>query len=99
MSFEGKWDLTVTSPMGAKLFRLDIHSEGGTLVGTAGTGQETAPMDGLVAAGGHLRWAMRLPPPMNAMLEVDVTREGDTLGGSAKAGHMVLPGVRGVKVP
>jgi hypothetical protein len=99
MSFEGRWDLTVTSPMGTKVFRLDLRTEGGALQGTASTGGETTPMVDPAVQDGHLRWAMRLPRPMNAVLEVEVVRDGDTLSGSAKAGHMVLPGVRGVKVP
>jgi len=35
---------------------------------------------------------------MNARLDVDLTCAGDTLAGTAKAGHMALPGVRGVRV-
>ena len=98
MSFEGNWDLTIPSPMGAKTFRLEIRAEGGGLQGTASTGGEATPMVGPVQQDGHLRWSMKLPRPMNVVLEVDVTCAGDTLSGSAKAGHMPLPGVRGVKV-
>lgn len=98
MNFAGTWDLTINSPMGSKVFRLDLREDGGTLQGTASTGGEATPMVGPVQQDGHLRWSMKLPRPMNVVLEVDVTCAGDTLSGSAKAGHMVLPGVSGVKV-
>ena len=98
MSFEGNWDLTIPSPMGAKTFRLEIRAEGGGLQGTASTGGETTPMQDAREKAGHLRWSMRMPRPMNVLLDVDVALDGDTLLGSAKAGHMPLPGVRGVKV-
>ena len=97
MDFTGLWDLTVTSPMGAKVFRLDIREVDGKLQGTASTSGQTTPMVDPVLQDGRLRWSMRLPMPMNAILEVEVTRSGDNLGGSAKAGHMVMPDVRGVK--
>jgi hypothetical protein len=99
VSFAGTWDLTIDSPMGSKRFRLDLREEGGKLQGTAATGGETTPMIDPVQQDGHLRWSMKLPRPMNVLLEVDVTCAGDTLGGTANAGHMALPGVRGVRIP
>jgi hypothetical protein len=35
---------------------------------------------------------------MNVLLELDLACSGDTLGGTAKAGHMVLDEVKGVRV-
>jgi len=98
MSFEGIWDLTIQSPMGAKTFRLEIRAGEGGLQGTASTGGEASPMQDLRAEAGHLRWSMKMPRPMNVVLDVDVALEGEALRGSAKAGHMPLPDVRGVKV-
>jgi hypothetical protein len=98
MSLEGTWDLTIQSPMGAKTFRLEIRQEAGTLQGTAAANGETGPMTGLRLEDGRLRWSMRMPRPMNVVLDVDVALAGDTLAGSAKAGHMPLPEVRGVRV-
>jgi len=98
MSFDGKWDLTVTSPMGAKVFHLDIRTVGGKVQGTSTTGGETTPMIDPVLQEGRLRWAIRLPSPMNVLLELDLACSGDTLGGTAKAGHMVLDEVKGVRV-
>ena len=98
MSFEGTWDLTIQSPMGAKTFRLEIRAEGGGLQGTASSGGETTPMQDLRVEAGHLRWSMKMPRPMNVVLDVDVAEDGEALLGSAKAGHMPLPDVRGLRV-
>jgi hypothetical protein len=98
MTFDGIWDLTVTSPMGAKVFRLDIRTVDGKVQGTCTTGGETSPMMDPVLQDGRLRWATRLPRPMNVVLELDLACSGDVLSGSAKAGHMVLDGVKGVRV-
>jgi hypothetical protein len=98
MSFDGTWDLTVQSPMGAKQFRLVISTAGGVVQGTVSEGGEAAPLLNPVLDDEHLRWSVKLPRPMNILLDVDLTCAGDTLSGSAKAGHMVLPGVSGVKV-
>jgi hypothetical protein len=98
MSFEGTWDLTIGSPMGAKTFRLEVRTEAGALQGAVSANGETHPMAGLREEGGRLRWSMQMPRPMNVVLDVDVAQDGDTLSGSAKAGHMPLPDVRGVRV-
>lgn len=99
MGFEGTWDLTVESPMGAKAFRIEVRREGGALQGTASMSGDTTPMEGLVEEDGHLKWSVRITRPMNIVLAFDVTCDGDALNGSAKAGFMTLPGVTGVRVP
>ncbi len=99
MSFDGTWDLTVPSPMGAKVFRIVLSTAGGAVQGTVATGGgPAAPLIDPVLEGGHLCWAVKMPPPMNVRLDLDLTCAGDTLAGSAKAGHMALPGVTGVRV-
>lgn len=98
MGFEGTWDLTVESPMGAKTFRIEVRKEGGALAGTASMSGDTTPMEDLVEENGHLKWTVRITRPMNIALAFDVTCAGDTLEGTAKAGFMTLPGVKGVRV-
>lgn len=99
MEFEGTWDLNVNSPMGAKQFRMVILSEDGALQGTVSVGGNAAPVVNPRLVDGHLLWSVKLPPPMGVMLDMDLTRDGDTLKGSAKAGFMSLPDVSGARVP
>ena len=98
MSFDGTWDVTVQSPMGAKVLRLAVSTADGSVQGTVTADGATAPLVDPVLADGHLRWSAKLPRPMNVMLDVDLTLAGDALAGTAKAGHMALPGVTGVRV-
>jgi hypothetical protein len=98
MGFEGTWELTVDSPMGAKAFRIEVRREGDALQGTASMSGDTTPMEGLVEENGHLKWTVRITRPMNIALAFDVTLAGDALEGTAKAGFMTLPGVKGVRV-
>jgi len=98
MSFDGTWDLTIQSPMGAKQFRMTVSTAGGAVEGTVAMGGEPTPLLDPVLEDGHLRGSVRLPRPMNALLEVDLTCSGDALSGTAKAGHMPLPAVSGVRV-
>ena len=99
MSFEGTWDVTVNSPMGAKVFRIAVQTAGGTVAGTVSLDGETAPLIDPRLAGGHLCWSVKMPRPMNVLLEVDLELAGEELAGSARTGRMVLPDVRGVRVP
>jgi aminoglycoside phosphotransferase len=98
VSYEGTWDLTIQSPMGAKTFRLAIQAGAGGLQGTSTTSGVTTPMERLREEDGRLRWSMKMPPPMNVVLEVEAAPDGDGLKGSAQAGRMALPEVRGVRV-
>lgn len=90
MSFDGTWDLTVNSPMGAKTFRIALATEGGAVAGTVTADGQSTPLVDPVLEDGHLRWSMKLPRPMNIMLDLDLTCGGDTLAGSAKAGHLAM---------
>jgi hypothetical protein len=98
MNFDGTWDLTIPSPMGAKEIRITLSTGAGAVQGTVTLGGETFPMVDPVLEGDRLRGSVRLPRPMNILVDVELTCAGDTLSGSAKAGHMALPGVTGVRV-
>ncbi len=98
MSFDGTWDLTVNSPMGAKAFRIAVTTGDGTVAGTVSADGQSTPLVDARLEEGHLRGSLRLPRPMNIMLDLDLTCDGDSLSGQAKAGHMVLPGITGVRV-
>jgi len=98
MSFDGTWNVTVPSPMGAKVFRIVVTTAGGVVQGTVAAGGSPSPLIDPVVEDGHLRWSVKLPPPMNVLLAVDLAGSGDTLSGSARAGHMSLPGVTAVRV-
>ncbi len=98
MSFDGTWDLTVNSPMGAKAFRIAVTTGDGNVAATVTSDGLSTPLMDARLEGGHLRGSLRLPRPMNILLDLDLTCDGDALAGQAKAGHMVLPGITGARV-
>jgi hypothetical protein len=98
MGFEGTWDVTVDSPMGTKCFRLEVRREEGALSGTASMDGNSLPLQDPRERDGRVTWSIRLPRPMNIELHFDLVLDGDALSGSAKAGFMTLPGVRGVRI-
>ena len=44
MAIDGKWEITINSPMGAQKATLDLKNEGGTLSGTQTAMQGTQPL-------------------------------------------------------
>jgi len=86
MSFEGKWDISIASPMGQQLVSLAIGREGGELAGTATQGAETVPFKNIQADGDRLRWTQNVSRPFPLTVKFDVTMAGDTMSGTAKAG-------------
>ena len=56
MAIDGKWEITINSPMGAQKATLDLKNEGGALSGTQTAMQGTQPLangkvDGNMSAG------------------------------------------------
>lgn len=85
MAVDGKWEITINSPMGAQKATLDIKNEGGTLSGSQTAMQSTQPLSGK-ADGNNLTWSAAITSPMPMTLEFSGTVDGDKLAGSVKAG-------------
>jgi hypothetical protein len=88
MSIDGKWNVTVNSPMGAQKSELTFKADGGTLTGS-GTGQGGASQDiadGKVD-GNNVSWKVSITTPFPMTLEFAGTVAGDNLTGNVKAGN------------
>jgi hypothetical protein len=86
MAVDGKWEITINSPMGAQKAVLDLKSDGAALTGTqAAQGTTQALANGKVD-GDKLSWSANITNPMPMTLEFTGAVEGDTLKGSVKAG-------------
>ncbi len=83
---DGKWDCSVSSPMGEQDFVLTVVSNGdrfsGSAEGSIG-GKDIA--DGMVD-GDSLAWTMHVSKPMPLTLTCRATVTGDTIAGTVKAG-------------
>jgi hypothetical protein len=86
MAIDGKWEITINSPMGAQKAQLDVKADGGALTGTqTAQGNTQALADGKVD-GDNLAWSANITNPMPMTLEFTGKVDGDKISGSVKAG-------------
>lgn len=97
MSFDGNWTIAIATPIGQQNVELRIGDRDGILAGTATQGDETVEMIGLVANGDEIGWSQRITRPMKLTIAFALTRDGDTLAGSAKPGILPRSAVTGTR--
>ena len=86
MAVDGKWEITINSPMGAQKATLDIKNEGGALTGTQTAMQGTQPVTNGKVDGNNLSWSANITSPMPMTLEFSGAVDGDAIKGNVKAG-------------
>ena len=98
MAADGKWQLTINTPLGAQQSMLDIRASGDSLTGTqsAGSGDERPIEDGKVS-GDQISWKASISKPMAMTLEFSATVQGDSMTGSVKLGMFGTQSFRGVR--
>ncbi|GIP36489.1 DJ-1/PfpI family protein [Paenibacillus sp. J2TS4] len=89
VNVQGKWDTTISTPIGKLSVILDITSEDGQIAGMAQQGEEIVPLDNPILEGNQLKWSMKVTKPMRLTLKFIVSIDGNKMYGEAKAG--VLP--------
>jgi ABC-type uncharacterized transport system permease subunit len=81
---QGKWNITIKTPMGDKSGVLDLKIEGSALTGSmSGADHYAAISDGKVQ-GNQLSWSAKITKPMRMSLKFTATVEADRISGSAK---------------
>ncbi len=87
MSVDGKWNVTVNSPMGPQKSEITLKADGAALTGsgTGPGGASTAITDGK-ADGNNVFWKVAVTSPMPMTLEFTGAVDGDNLNGNVKAG-------------
>jgi hypothetical protein len=86
MSADGKWNVTIATPMGDQKGVLDVQSDGVKLTGTANAmGNSVAIEDGAVN-GDKMTFSVEITTPMKMKLDFDLTTSGDDIAGTVKAG-------------
>jgi hypothetical protein len=86
MAVDGKWEITINSPLGAQKATLDLTASGGALTGTQQAAQGSGPLENGKVEGDKLSWSAKISSPMPMTLDFTGTVEGDKLSGSVKAG-------------
>lgn len=92
MSFEGRWTVTIATPIGKQTVALQITQRDGEVSGFATQGDETVGLLDPRLDGERLRWSQNVTKPMKLSIRFDVMCDGDTLSGTAKPG--ILPSVK-----
>jgi hypothetical protein len=81
---EGKWHITIKTPMGEKSGVLELKADGTTLTGSLSDGsRHIAISDGRVA-GNELSWSAKITKPMRLTFKFTATVDEDRISGTAK---------------
>lgn len=86
MAIDGKWEITINSPMGAQKAKLDLSSNGGELTGTQHAQGSSQPVANGKVDGNAVSWSANITSPMPMTLEFTGSVDGDAIKGSVKAG-------------
>lgn len=97
MSFEGNWQIEIATPIGKQVVDLKIADRDGIVSGTATQGDETVDLIDPVVDGDTIRWSQQITKPMRMKIKFSLTRDGDTLSGSAKPGILPSSAVTGAR--
>lgn len=97
MSVEGKWNITIKSPIGDQAAVLTVVPDNaggftGSVAGDMGTLDITGKVEGE-----SLSWKMKTEKPMPVELTCNADVEGDTLSGKVKAGVFATMGLTGTR--
>lgn len=86
MSIDGKWNITVSTPMGAQESTLDLKSDGGKLTGSSeANGEQVDIYEGTVD-GDSATWKIDITKPLPMTLTFSAEVDGDNISGQADPG-------------
>jgi hypothetical protein len=98
MSVAGTWNLSIATPIGKQEVVLELVDDDGVLAGTATGAGETVDLVDPALDGDRLTWTQSITKPVQLDLAFDVTIDGESLEGTAKAGILPKSKVSGTRV-
>jgi hypothetical protein len=81
---EGRWNVTIKTPMGDKSGVLELKVEGTSLVGSLSDGIHNIPISDGKVSGNELRWSARITKPMRMNFKFTATVEAGRITGVAR---------------
>jgi hypothetical protein len=81
---EGKWNITIKTPMGDKPGVLELKTEGTVLTGSLSDGEHHAAISDGKVQGNKLKWTAKITTPMRMSFKFTATVEADRISGAAK---------------
>jgi phenylpropionate dioxygenase-like ring-hydroxylating dioxygenase large terminal subunit len=94
---DGRWLLTMTTPMGEQQVTLTCAASGNALTGMMSGGEGDVAIANGRVSGNRLTWDSRITKPMAMTLKYDVIVESDRLSGTFKPGLFPKAKVSGVR--
>jgi hypothetical protein len=84
---EGKWNITIKTPMGDRSGILELKVDGKTLTGSLSDAEHHVPISDGSVEGNKLKWKAKITKPMNLSFKFTATVEQDRISGDAR--HML----------
>jgi hypothetical protein len=84
---QGKWNVTINTPMGDRTGVLELHVQGNSLTGSLSDGEHLVAITEGKVAGNNLQWQAKITKPMRLTFKFTAAIEGDRISGSAR--HML----------
>lgn len=86
MAIDGKWNITIKTPMGEQNGVLTLKQDGDTLTGEMSGSSGNAAIENGKVEGEKLSWHAKVTSPMPLTLEFEGLTEGDSISGNVKLG-------------
>ena len=81
---QGKWNITIKTPMGDKSGVLTLKAEGTTLTGSLSDDSHHVEIDDGKVVGSTLYWSAKITSPMHMKFKFTATVDEDRISGIAK---------------
>ena len=81
---QGKWNITLKTPMGDKSGVLELRVAGAELSGSLSDGEHYAQITDGKIAGNELSWSAKITKPMNMKFKFTAKVDADRISGDAK---------------
>jgi len=81
---QGRWNITIKTPMGDRSGVLDLKTEGSALTGSMSDADHYAAISDGKVQGNQLSWSAKITKPMRMSLKFTATVEADHISGAAK---------------
>ena len=84
---QGKWNITIKTPVGDKSGVLELKTEGRRLTGSLSDAEHFAAISDGTVEGNRLSWSAKITKPMRMSFKFTAIVEADRISGAAK--HML----------
>ena len=84
---QGRWNITISTPMGERTGVLELQVQGKTVTGSLSDGEHHAAITDGKVDGNTLQWQAKITKPMRLSFKFSAVVDGDRISGAAR--HML----------